>query len=225
MGGGLLWFFFNDVRLRPPQVLPVTAAVAPNITFVTPTHDAHDKEGLFDLEPLFLPTTHNASVLSLPVQAIREPGSMSFLVPPKFVISESGGGISLADPIAVPAKPIEVLNLGEAPNPWPEVGRGDVDIVALEHRLAYVEVDSAKNGKILISEAVFNDAVSKPPTDDWAPMEFLVAIDTSGLVGEPVTTSSTTSDEVETFFRTFLTKQFQLGARLSPGFYTVRIGP
>jgi len=228
VAGGIMILFAHSVHLKTPVPTP-SSAVQPGITFVTPTRNVRDDEGLFDLEPLFLPTKHNASVLSLPRKERREPGSMSFTYPPKFAISESGGGVAIDSPIAVPAKPIEVLNLGEPPNPWPEVGRELVDLISLDHRLGFVEVESAQNGQTLISEAVYGSPGDHPPTEDWAPVEFLVSVDAAGLVGQPLGTSltapATTSDEVEAFFRNFLTKQFQLGARLKPGFYTVRIGP
>jgi hypothetical protein len=224
----LLFFFTRSVHLKTPP-LTVLSAVKPGITFVTPTRNIRDDQGLFDLEPLFLPTEHNASVLTLPRKERREPGSMSFTYPPKFAISESGGGVAIDSPIAVPTKPIEVLNLGEPPNPWPEVGREPVDLISLDHRLGFVEVESAQNGQSVISEPIYGNPGDHPPAEDWAPIEFLVSVDAAGLVGQPLgtslTTPATTSDEVEAFFRNFLTKQFQLGARLKPGFYTVRIGP
>lgn len=230
VAAALLIFFARSVHLKSPAPAgPSSPAIKPGITFVTPARAVRDDDGLTDLEPLFLPTAHNASVLTLPRKERREPGSMSFTYPPKFVISESGGGVPIDSAIPVPSKPIEVLNLGEPPNPWPEVGREPVDLISLDHRLGFVEVESARNGQTLISEPLYGKPGDHAPAEDWAPVEFLVSVDAAGLVGQPMGTSlitpATTSDEVETFFRNFLTKQFQLGARLKPGFYTVRIGP
>lgn len=229
VGSALLFFFTRSVHLQTPAPPAPLAAVKPGISFVPSTHNARDQDGLFDLEPLFLPTAHNASVLTLPKKERREPGSMSFTYPPKFAISESGGGVAVTSPIALPGKPIDVLNLGESPNPWPEVGRELVDLISLDRRLGFLEVESAQNGQTLLAEPIYGEPGEHVPADDWAPIEFLVSVDAAGLVGQPLGTSLTTpaatSDEVEGFFRNFLTKQFQLGARLRPGFYTVRIGP
>ncbi len=229
MVAALLVSFTRTVHLVSPPPTEPTVAVKPGITFVAPTRKVRDDEGLFDLEPLFLPTSHNASVLTLPKKERREPGSMSFTYPAKFAISESGGGIPIESPIALPGKLIEVLNLGEPPNPWPELGREEVDLVSLEHRLGFVEVESAREGQTLISEPIFAEHGEHVPAEDWAPIEFLISVDAAGLVGPPLstglTTQASTSEDVELFFRNFLTKQFQLGARLAPGFYTVRIGP
>lgn len=215
------------VRLPVPGAhLESRQTQAPRITLgSTADADRVRQELLLDLEPLFLPTRHNTSVLSLPAQARREPGSMSFAIVPLLKISEAGGGVPLPEPLAVPPGPIAPLTVGEPPNPWPEVGRGDVDIPVFPARLGYLEVISTRSGHAVLSESIPASPSLTPPAADWAPLEFLIAIDPAGLVGTPVITGSTTSEEVETFFRNFVVKKLRLGARLEPGFYTVRVGP
>lgn len=218
--------FVAAVRLPGPDNTHRERRGAPVLT-LSPHEDADRarQELLLDLEPLFLPTVHNTSVVTLPPQTRREPASMAATVQPKLTLSESSGGVPFPEVVEVPARPIMALSLGEPPNPWPEVGRADVLIPELPARLAYVEVARADDGKPFLQESVPKSEDSPVPAADWAPVELLIAIDSAGLVGEPVITGSTTSDEVETFFRNFVVKKLRLGARLSPGFYTVRIGP
>jgi hypothetical protein len=180
---------------------------------------------LTDLDPLFLPTVHNTSVLALPPQVRREPGSMSFAFPPKLSELESKGGVAIAETVVVPARPADVLNLGTPPPRFNEVGRADVYVPPLINRLAFIEIADAKTGRIVLSEAVPPSLDLKPPSAYWVPLGFLVAIDAAGIVGSPVLTSSSTSDDVESFFGDFLVRKFSLGAKLTPGFYTVQIGP
>lgn len=223
---GLFFGFFSPVRLRVGAPAQNPQTLAPSIVFATPEQRDRDRQEVTDLEPLFLPTRRNASVLSLPAQASRELGSMGSDFPPNYSISESSGGVNFPDLVPVPGNPVQVLSLGEPPNPWPEVGRADINVPTFPARLAFIEVRLAKSGQPVLSEAIASSALpSGMPTADWAPLEFLVAVDSIGLVGAPVSTGSTTSDEVESFFRNFIVRGFQLGARLSPGFYSVRVGP
>lgn len=212
------------VKLPPDQTRRTGSAPAMTIASKADA-DRIRQDLLLDLAPLFLPTHHNASVVKLPPRIRRESGSMAFSIPPALKISESGGGIPFPELIPVPAKPVEVLTLGEGPNPWPEVGRADVEIPQMAPRLAYVEVARAKTGQAVFLESVPRGTDGSPPATDWPPLKFVVAVDPAGLVGAPVITDSTSSEEVETFFRNFLVKKLRLGARLAPGFYTVRIGP
>lgn len=208
------------VRLTPVPS-PSRAIPGPALTLAPSKQSDH----LLDLEPLFLPTEYNASTVRLPPQEGREPGRMAASFPPKLPISESLGGIVFPEPFPVPNQLLDVLQWGEPPSAWAEVGRRDVAVPALKPRLAFIEVTSAKTGQPIFSLDVPSSADVKVPSLDWAPLEFLVAVDSSGLVGAPVITGSTTTEEVESFFRTFVAKTFHLGARLTPGFYTVRIGP
>jgi len=218
--GVLVTFFVTRVRMEPPSnATPLPTQ--PPLTLVRTQPNDH----LFELEPLFLPTPYNTSVLKLPVQSRREPGAMGAIFPPKLMISESSGGVAFPELVTPPAGLIQVLSFGDAPPAWPEIGRADVNITEYSPRLAVIEVLKARNGEPVFSETVDVSGENKVPAADWAPLEFLVAIDSGGLVGAPAITGSTNSAEVETFFRNFLRRKFHLGSRVGPGFYTVRIGP
>ncbi|PTY07719.1 hypothetical protein DB347_05695 [Opitutaceae bacterium EW11] len=218
--GVCIWLLVSFVRVAPEGSSKRPTVLAPAVTLAP---DAQNDD-LLKIEPLFLPTRFNASVLKLPPQARREPGSMSFSFPPYFAISESAGGLPLPEPIAVPERPVDALSVGEPPNPWPEVRRLDIDLPPFAPRGAFVEVRRAETGALELAVPVAVQDLAGAPTD-WAPLEFLVAVDSAGLVGAPVATRATVADDVQTYFRVFLAKQFHLGARLTPGFYAVTVGP
>lgn len=210
------------LTVRLPRIsVPDAAAVAPSITFAPAKQNDH----LFDLEPLFLPSDYNTSTIQLKRQPGREPGSIAATFPPKWTISESSGGVTFPEPFSPPSTLLGALQYGEPPNPWPEVGRGDVNVPTFKPRLAFLEVADAKTGQPVFSSEIPATEGVAVPSGDWTPLEFIVAVDSSGLVGPLVITGSTATEEVETFFRTFVARTFHLGARLAPGFYTVRIGP
>lgn len=222
---GLLWLFLAFVRLRPPPAAAQPLLTRPAIVLVASDQDDVERRELTDLDPLFLPTSHNTSVLTLPAQARREPGSMSFSYPAKLSELEARGGVSIAEQIAVPARPIEALSLGDPPPSFPELGRADLPIPALTPRLAFMEVAEAGSGRIVLSAELGLQPGLTPPAGDWMPVEFLVAISPAGIVGLPVVTNSSTSEEVEAFFSDLIARKFSLGARLTPGFYSVHLGP
>ena len=215
------------VRIVPPaKEAGTTSAPVPTLIVGAPEDaDRIRQELVHDLEPLFLPTEHNTSVLKLPLQTRREPAAMAVTIQPKLAVSESGGGVPFPDAFEVPQRPADVLSDREQPDLWPEMGRADVNIPALAPRLAYVEVRTAKTGDAVLQETVAKIDEPEAPTGLWSPVEFLVAVDSVGIVGSSVITDSTPSEEVETFFRNFVVKKLRLGARLAPGFYSVRIGP
>jgi len=60
---------------------------------------------------------------------------------------------------------------------------------------------------------------------EWQPAEFLVCVTAEGLLGRPVETVSSDVEDVDAFFRDYLTNTLRLGERLPPGMYRVVVGP
>ena len=67
------------------------------------------------------------------------------------------------------------------------------------------------------------------PRLDFAPVEYLVAVSSAGIVGDPIllvgSEGEAMDEKVDTFFRSYLVKTFRLGERLNPGRYRVLVGP
>jgi hypothetical protein len=56
-------------------------------------------------------------------------------------------------------------------------------------------------------------------------MEFMAAVDASGLVGPLVLTVHSDVAEVDAYFGRYLAETFRIGQRLEPGFYRICVGP
>jgi hypothetical protein len=181
---------------------------------------------LYDPKPLFLPTLINNSDPNLPAMLRREPGTVFQSFPAGYVFDEyEMKKVAFPEPITVPATPVEVLHTGEIANPFFTFGRINYPYTPLSKRLAFLEVMQARTGKTVLAVPLVAQKSDNLPGGDWPPLEMMVAIETTGMVGEPTVTSGSGSDEIDDFFRAFLVKQFRLGSRLPPGFYTLRVGP
>jgi hypothetical protein len=90
--------------------------------------------------------------------------------------------------------------------------------------MAYVEIVDAGTGRSVFGAPV-NDA--QPPTSSvpWQPMEFMAAVDSSGLVGPVVPTTRSGVAEVDAYFGRYLADTLRVGQRLAPGFYRIVVGP
>ena len=181
---------------------------------------------LYDTMPLFLPTPINNSDPNLSTTMRHEPGSAFKPIPPKPIFVEYEKlNIALPDPIIVPGNPVEALHIGETANPIFTFGLINYPYTPLPVRLAFLEVLQTKTGRTVLAEPLSAQKSGGLPAVDWQPLEMVVAIETTGMVGEPTVTAGSSFEEVDDYFRAFVVKQFRLGARLPPGFYTLRIGP
>ena len=96
----------------------------------------------------------------------------------------------------------------------------------MEGRAGFVEVTAASNGEKVLAEALPvaarpNSLGSKP----WSPIELLAIVDTAGLASPLVITEGSRVEEVDLFFKTYLTQTFRIGARLTPGYYRITVAP
>ena len=104
-------------------------------------------------------------------------------------------------------------------------GFGQLDSVAhpLSTRSAFVEILAAGDGRLLLAQALAN---ARPPGEmPWQPLQFLVAIDPTGVVSLPVLTESSRVAAVDGYFQNFVVETLRIGERLGPGFYRISIGP
>ncbi len=174
---------------------------------------------LFDPATLFLPTRWNSSYVA---KSVGEPASAFAGYPPKLVFAATAP--ALARPILpVPTSAAEGLADDPPGAPLLGFGRADGAVAALAPRGAFVEVREAASGRPVMDEALA--AAVAPPEALWQPMEFLAAVDRAGLVGPLVATVSSGALPVDAYFRRYLAETLRIGARLSPGFYRISVGP
>jgi hypothetical protein len=179
---------------------------------------------LYDQKSLFSPTPDNSSDPALPATLRREPGNAFKTISPQLTFAEYEMSIVLPEPIAVPKNLVEALHTGETANPFFTFGRINYPYTPLPKRLAFVEVLQAKTGRTVLAAPLSAGPNDNLPAVDWQPLEMVVAVENSGLIGTPTVTSPSGFEEVDDYFRAFIVKQFRLGARLPPGFYMLRIG-
>jgi hypothetical protein len=179
-----------------------------------------EKAELMDPTPLFFPTEWNYGQRPLSEGRLKQPGQVFGSFEPKLTVGEQNIGNYGAEATAVPEKLVDVLVQG---NEAPFAGMGQIDTPSstLPVRAGYLEVRELKNGDIIYSQQLSGIT---PPRSDYAPVEFLVTVGSSGLIGEPILTGGSGWDEVDNFFRTYLVKSYRMGERLRPGQYRVSVG-
>jgi len=221
---------------RGPDIAPVSpsALKGPVVRFVKPhgRDAALDEEAIMgDTMPLFLPTARNAT---MPARARRQMGNALLdRETTRFSFSETS--LSLArdlppivtlngKPLAE-ASPHDALSANAAGGPLLlGLGRVDLPMAALPPRGAFVEIIAANTGHPVLAQALPVEA--KPPLERaWQPMEFLAAVEATGLVRPLVVTEGSRVEEVDAHFRKYLAERFRIGERLSPGFYRIIVGP
>jgi len=123
------------------------------------------------------------------------------------------------------AKPTDALAGSRLPGSFSlGLGRRDPKPSAPVDRGAFIEIIATGTGRLVRAEVLPAD-IPVPPEVPWQPLEFLVAVDPSGLVRPPVMMSGSRVQEVDVFFERYLAKTYRLGEILLPGFYRVVVGP
>lgn len=182
----------------------------------------HEQVSFYDPTPLFLPTEWNARPDAQSGVTMREPGDDGrYGAQLGFPVS----AIKLAFPsrVEVPQKPVDTLKRWGSEAPFLGMGEKDASLTPLPRRAALVEVVTADGGRQVLSQALMD---ARPPGNrDWQPMEFLIAVEPTGLVGLPAAVPGSASADVVAYFQNYLAKVLRVGERLAPGFYRIKVGP
>jgi hypothetical protein len=176
---------------------------------------------LRDPTPLFLPTEFNSSRRDY---TPREPGGAFAGFPPILTFDPAELVLDLPAPVAVPASPAEALR-GEPPGAaFIGFDRADPVMEPLSARAAYVEITEAGTGRTVLDKPLVD---ARPPATSvpWQPMEFMAAVDVSGLVGPVVPTTRSGVPDVDAYFGRYLAETLRVGQRFAPGFYRISVGP
>src|SRR5258708_28653758 len=228
-GAGLVIFVGVLASFRSPITKPLVPPIVPkpfaNIARLGSVEASsvalREQAELFDPTPLFLPTEWNYEQRDLPRGLQGRPENTFRDFPEKLSFAEANPELKLNPPPALPTSPAQVL-ASEVRDPFLGIGREEVPITGLEPRPAFIEVKA-----LGATQAVLRQVLDKahPPGTDWAPLEFVAAVDASGLLGQPMLTSSSGAEEVDAYFGTFLSQNFRVGERLESGFYRLVIRP
>jgi hypothetical protein len=184
-----------------------------------------ERAELFDPTPLFFPTEWNFGQRPLREAMRRQPGEVFRSFPPNLEFGEKGIKAYGTEAVVAPERLADVLAQG---NEAPFAGMGQIDVsrVALGARSSFLEVQAISDGKVVMAQAL--NGISLPRMD-FPPLEYLVAVSSAGVVGDPILMVGTEGEEidekVDAVFRSYLVKSFRLGERLNPGRYRVLVGP
>jgi hypothetical protein len=184
-----------------------------------------ERAELYDPTPLFFPTEWNFGQQPLPASLRRQPGQVFGSFEANYTFPEQNLKAYGTEELAVPEKLSDVLAQGNE-DPFAGMGQVDVQRPALANRSGFLEVKGLAGGNTVIAEALGGLSLPRP---DFGPLEYLVAVSSAGIVGEPILNIDSSwgevDEKVDAFFRSYLVKTFRLGERLSPGRYRVLVGP
>lgn len=203
---------------------PRPASGPPKAVILAPGTDSllNEEAMLRDPTPLFLPTKWNAAESALRPEARRETSGAFQSYPPALKFAGAELKLDLPAPVSIPSRPAEAFGTDRALRALVGFGQSDWQAEPLALRTAFVKVTGA-DGRVVFSRAI-EDA--QPPGESaWQPLEFLIAVDATGIVRPPVLTESSRVAAVDGYFEDFLAKDLHIGERLAPGFYRVSIGP
>ncbi|MEO7599547.1 MAG: hypothetical protein ABIV50_11485, partial [Opitutus sp.] len=158
----------------------------------------NEEVALRDPTPLFLPTRWNAVEDALAMTEVREPGGSFRSYPPSLTFPEAQLKLDLAPSANIPPKAADAFSMNKPDRPYAGFGQSDRKVAPLPIRGGFVEVANADSGQIVLQHAVLED---RPPAEGtWEPLEFLIAVDATGIIRPPVLTESSRVPAVDVFF-------------------------
>lgn len=218
--------WWSWTRSHRPVVAAPVPGPQPFVRFVGTGNTVTDqilreRADLLDPTPLFFPTDWNYGQRPLPARLRLQPGQVFGSFDAKFTVVDQhlktyGGALAPA-----PEKLADVLTQG---NEAPFAGMGHIDAnrPPLPERAGVLEIRSFASGNLIMEQQLAGISV---PRSDFAPLEFIVAVSSAGVVGSPLLASGSGWEEVDGFFLSYLVKTFRIGERLRPGSYRVLVGP
>ena len=179
-----------------------------------------ERAELFDPAPLFIPTARNYGHGQLPSQLVKQPGQVFTDFGAKLSFNEGGLAAYGAENPAAGEGLADVLSRSNEV-PFAGLGENAASRVQLPVRSAVIIVK--KMGDSEIQEKILTNI--SLPRPDFSPLEFVVAVGSTGLIGDPLLSLGSGHDDMDVYFQTYLAKTYRLGTLLPPGRYRVMIGP
>lgn len=185
---------------------------------------------LLDPTPMFLPTAMS-SAQAEPHETMRAGASVFFSEEQgKSFFPDSTAHVEFPSAARLPDAASDWMRFFPIRNMYQGMGRQDnAEGEPLSQRFGAVTVARAGDGRIMAKFAL-TGALGKLPagaTDAFFPavMEFMLKVDSDGLVGRPRLITSSGSSDQDDYFTEYLAKIAWLGFRLSSGTYIVTVGP
>jgi hypothetical protein len=185
-----------------------------------PDQVLRERAELLDPTPLFFPTEWNYGLQPERAARLGQPGQVFGSFEPKLTVGEQTMAPFRLEGTPVPEKLSDVLSQGSEAS-FDGMGQIDRQRSTLPVRSGHLEVRDLASGNLIISQSLTGIS---PPRGDFAPLEFLVTVSSGGMVGDPVLTTASEGEDVDSFFRDYLLRSYRLGERLLPGRYRVLVG-
>ena len=181
----VLWWLWTGSKIPVPATQPVPALPAVRIatTEIGKNDDLlHERAEYFDPTPLFFPTKWNFGQGNLRDSVKRQPGQIFDFLEPKFIFGDQNIKSYSVQPVTESSNLADVVLSGNEVA-FAGLGEEDTKSPGLADRGGFVEIISLREGKTIVAQAL-----EEIPGvhSDFPPLEFLVAVSSSGLVGDPV---------------------------------------
>jgi len=202
--------------IRPLELLPVGGDLG--------RPESEREISLRDPVPLYLPTPLNAGQAeALADDGRREPVAAFRNFPAQLTIGDAGPRIVFPGPVQIPAGPVEAIDPHRGREAFRYLGRRLTTMPQAIRRLGFIEVATAESGELVLRADL--PPIGSAPSIDWGPVEMVVAVNRSGLVGLPFITQSSGSAQFDGWLPSYLANTYRLGERLRPGNYRISLGP
>ena len=218
VAGAVLMLFREPPAVRRPAE---KSGVKRSVTLVNDKDQVVTEESiLLDPTALFLTTRWNATQREIPR---REAGGMfQGYDTPRHSFAENELKLGLPAPIAIPTGAAEAVVVETSVSALSGLGRTDQPVPIPPLRGGFLEIVAAASGRSVLAQAILE---LPPVSGPWQPVEFMAAVDVSGLIGPLVVTSRSGLEEVDSFFSNYLIRTLRFGSRIGPGFYRIYVGP
>ncbi|WP_309398893.1 hypothetical protein [Cerasicoccus maritimus] len=219
----LAGFFAFNLELPSEQVM---APPAPEIYYLGANDELNDlmqeQSDLLDFEPLFLPTSRNASVYLGWEQLVERTQPFTEL-PPRLLISEERFPEVGRDKVAPLSDPPEMLER-DAAGSFGAFGQLVDAQTALPARGGSVEVYREGKSQVVLEKELIGGVFEEAADNLSGVQEWGLKIGDTGVVGEPLLIRGSGLESVDAAAAKYLDENIPQWS-LAPGYYRVVIGP
>ena len=177
---------------------------------------------LRDPTPLYLPTRWNSGVVQPSMTREASPGTSFEAIEPKLVFGRDEPDVAFPEVLSLPRTAAAAVRNEPVRPAFDELARREISPVMLDERGAFAEVRRADDGRSIFAGPV---DMAWPESGLLPPVELLLAVDATGLIGDPVVTESSGDPEVDQQAVEVVGASRGIRAVLRPGIYRILLGP
>lgn len=185
-----------------------------------------EQMALLDPTPLFLPTRWNSGGAGFGRVAGEEPLSSFSEFGPWYAFSENDPALSFQLGKDPPARALDVAaELARGATAPLILGRADTTVRPLDARVGWIRITSAADGsEHFAGKLHVPDEPAAAWLENWAPVELVLAMGKSGLIGRPMLLESSGNETVDGLLPKILAHDNRILGVLYPGIYRISVG-